>query len=129
MASQCSAEHNPTTVTVNADGVTNVEFQIICVGLHGILEIAVGESGSQNPESYAYTVDGGPPRLLGLSRSVGIPNTAAGPHKVQLLDIPPNCTVLGDNPSLVTVPPGGRGRVVFDVFCNPFPPRGAFGCP
>jgi hypothetical protein len=122
MASQCSAEQNPTTVTVNADGVTNVEFQIICVGLHGILEIAVGDFGSQNPESYAYSVDGGPPRLLGLSLSVGIRNTAAGTHKVQLLDIPPNCTVLGDNPSLVTVPPGGRGRVVFDVFCNPFPP-------
>jgi hypothetical protein len=122
LSSQCSAQQNPTTVSVEVDAVTSVEFQVICVGLHGTLEISTAPSGYQNPEDFALTIDGGPVRRLGSASYFTIANIAAGPHTVQLLDIPPNCTVLGDNPSLVTVPPGGRGRVGFDVFCDPFPP-------
>jgi hypothetical protein len=122
LSSQCSAQGNPQTVSVKADGVTSVEFQVVCIGLHGLLEISSVAFGYQNPENFALTIDGGPTRPLGSVSTFTIANIAAGPHTVQLLDIPPNCTVRGDNPSLVTVPAGGRGRVRFDVFCDPFPP-------
>jgi hypothetical protein len=122
LSSQCSAQQNPTTVTVKADGVTSVEFPVVCIGLHGLLEISSAAFGHQNPENFAFTVDGGPARPLGSVSIFTIANVAAGPHTVQLLDIPPNCTVRGDNPYLVTVPAGGRGQVRFDIFCDPFPP-------
>jgi hypothetical protein len=109
-------------VSVEVDAVTSVEFQVICVGLHGTLEISTAPFGHQNPENFALTIDGGPVRPLGSASYFTIANIAAGQHTVQLLDIPPNCTVRGDNPYLITVPAGGRGQVRFDVFCDPFPP-------
>jgi hypothetical protein len=122
MAAHCMAQGNPRTVSIKAVEITAVDFLVTCVGLRGILEIETVEFGAQNPQGYLFSIDGGRAQRMSAVSFLAISNIAAGPHTVLLSDIPHHCTVLGQNPYRVLVPPEGRGRARFEIFCEPFAP-------
>jgi hypothetical protein len=118
MASHCMAQGNPRTVNIPPVETTAVDFLVTCTGLGGILEIETVAFGAQNPQGYLFSIDGGRAQRLVVS-FLAISNIAAGPHTVLLSDIPHRCAVLGQNPHRVLVPPEGRGRARFEIFCEP----------
>jgi hypothetical protein len=118
MASHCMAQGNPRTVSIPPVETTAVDFLVTCTGLRGILEIETVASGAETPQGYLFSIDGGRPRRI-LVSFLAISNIAAGPHTVLLSDIPHRCTVLGQNPYRVLVPPEGRDRARFEIICGP----------
>jgi hypothetical protein len=121
LAEPCTTQGNPRTVSVRAVEVTQVEFFIICPGGRGILEITTSPLGYQNPGDFAFRVDEGRAMRLpsGATLSLAV---NPGNHAVELMQIPPNCRVLGPNPRPVHIPAGGQRRVNFTIHCDPFAP-------
>ena len=121
LAENCTTQGNPRTVSVTKVDVIQVEFLVLCVAQHGVLEITTIPLGYQNPGDFAFRLDGGTLRRL-PSGSTQIMTINSGDHTVELLQVPPNCRVLGPNPRPVTLPAAGRARVNFSIQCDPFAP-------
>jgi hypothetical protein len=117
----CTADGNPRGVTVRPGQTTTLEFPIVCIGLHGTLEIRTQSFGQWNPTGYSALVDEGSTYRIGPSDLVIIPGMEAGPHQVRLQQVPPNCTLLGENPTTVVVRAGRPQAVMFKVYCDLFP--------
>jgi len=110
---------NPRTVTVPQEGVVETTFSVSCVPLTGNLAITASTTGGDlDPDGYTVSVDGGPGQALPTNGSVGFSDVTAGDRSVLLSGIAPNCSVTGDNPATVTVPPIGTANHTFDVVCT-----------
>ena len=93
-----------------------------------IASIRVSVTTAGNPldhdlDGYTVSIDDGPSKPLGPYRELTIADVAVGSHLIRLGDINSNCTVTGDNPRTVEVPPtrdAGTGvPVAFFVSCAP----------
>ena len=119
VAANCAvAGGNSRTVTVTAGQTAGAVFTITCIGTNGDLEIAAVTTGSNpDPDGYNVSVDAGPGQALGANGTITI-TTAAGDHLVELSGVATNCAVTGDNPQMVTVPPGGTVQTTFVIECT-----------
>jgi TolB protein len=95
---------NPRTVGVSAGDVTTVRFEIQCGTPPGSLEIVIATTGAEpDPDGYLVSVDGAAGVPVGVSGTLSLPQIVAGEHEIRLGGLAPNCSVLGNNPRLVTV--------------------------
>ncbi len=122
LAGNCRLDgDNPRALTVSAGTVAPVTFSVVCEALPastGSLEIVTTTTGpSQDPDGYAFTVDGGSPQPIGVSATVSVAGLAPGSHSIALQGAAANCTITGDNPLVATVTTGGTARVGFSITC------------
>jgi hypothetical protein len=89
----------------------------------GIIHVLVATSGS-GADGFTLIVDGGDPRFVSGDASITFDGLAQGTHTVLLSNVPPNCTVQGDNPRSVLVGADGGATVSFTVSCGPASPTG-----
>src|SRR5436309_2367124 len=96
---------NPRTVAVS-DGATAVTaFVVTCSALAGSLVVTTSTTGeSQDPDGYAFAVDGGTPQSIDVSQTITLTGVAAGSHTVVLSGVAGNCTVANGTSRPVTVP-------------------------
>src|SRR5207302_7584520 len=85
----------------------------------GALKAAAATSGSNLPTGYTVTLDSGQSTSIGINDSVTATGIAAGSHRAALGGVPDNCSVSGDNPRTVAVPPNDTARTTFSVACTP----------
>jgi hypothetical protein len=122
LAGNCRLDgENPRSVTVSAGTVAPVTFSVVCTALPpstGSLDVVTATSGpSQDPDGYAFTVDGGNAQPIGANARVSVAGLAPGSHSIQLQGAAPNCTITGDNPLAATVTAGATARVAFSITC------------
>jgi len=65
------------------------------------------------------TLDSGQSTSIGINDSVTATGIPAGTHRAALGGVPDNCSVSGDNPRTVAVPPNDTARTRFSVACTP----------
>jgi Tol biopolymer transport system component len=120
LQSNCSVVNgsNPRTVTVPGEGTVETTFEVSCVALTGNLNVTASTTGSSlDPDGYTVSVDGGPGESLPTNGSFAFSDVETGDRSLLLTGIAANCTVTGDNPATVTVPPDGAAFHTFDVTC------------
>src|SRR5438046_2743454 len=84
----------------------------------GTLNVTTSTSGtSQDPDGYAFAVDGGTPQAIGLNQTIPLTGVTAASHTVVLSGVAGNCTVTGGTSRTVTVPAGGSVTASFAVTC------------
>jgi len=90
--------------------------------LAGALRITTATTGPLPPSRYVVCIDlnSAGDTCTGGEDSIGVNATLTvsaltGPHLVQLNNVPPNCTVAGDNPRVVQV--SGMTDVPFSITC------------
>jgi Tol biopolymer transport system component len=118
--SNCTiAGDNPRMVTVPQRDTVQTVFEIDCEALTGSLTVSANTTGSDlDDDGYTVSVDGGAPQALATNGQVVFSNMTTGDRSVLLAGIAPNCSVDGDNPATVTVPPEGNASHTFDVTCS-----------
>ncbi len=110
------------TVTVPAGGTGTASFSVSCTALPGSLTVTTSTSGaSQDPDGYAFAVDGGTPQAIGINQTITLTGVAAGSHTVVLSGVAGNCSVSGGTSRTVNVPAGGTGTASFSVSCTALP--------
>ena len=72
-----------------------------------------------DPNGYSVSVDGAPGRLIETNGSVEIGSLDDGTHEAALLDVAPNCSVIGAQPALVTTTSGSTTDLRLTVECSP----------
>jgi hypothetical protein len=83
------------------------------------IDVSTSTSGSDlDPDGYTVTVDGETSQSIATNGSVMFTDRDEGDHTVELSDVASNCTVEGDNPRTVTIPPEGRVSTTFFVSCT-----------
>jgi hypothetical protein len=122
VAANCTVEgENPRTVLVAAGSNATTAFAITCTtppADAGSLRITTTTQGpGQDPDGYAFTIDGGSGQPIGANAQTTVANMAAGSHSVQLSGLSGNCSVAGENPRPVTVASAETGEVSFVVTC------------
>ena len=98
-------------------------------GAIGALRAAAATSGSNPPAGYRVTLDSGHSTSIGINDSVTATGIPAGSHRAALGGVPGNCSVRGDNPRTVAVPPNDTARTTFSVACTPPATQLAFTIP
>jgi preprotein translocase subunit YajC len=120
-------EPNPQAVVVAAGETATLAFTVTCEEpppAAGVLRVSTVTGGAQaDPDGYAFAVDGGPTRRIGVNASETVADVAPGSHRVALSDVAGNCTVQGPNPRTVTVGAGQTTAVEFTITCAAPPPR------
>lgn len=118
IAANCSVTgSNPRTVTVTAEGTTQVTFDVVCTALSGDLTVTTTTTGENiDSDGFMFAVDGGTPQAIGTNESVTI-QVDAGTRSVELTGLASNCTVSDSNPRNVTVPGGGAASADFSITC------------
>src|SRR6059058_6441572 len=86
----------------------------------GALKAAAATSGSNLPTGYTVTLDSGQSTAIGINDSVTATGLPAGSHRAALGGVPDNCSVRGDNPRTVTVPPNDTAHT---TLASPAPRR------
>jgi Tol biopolymer transport system component len=122
LPANCQAqEANPQSVTVTAGASVPVVFSITCAAPPagtGTLVVRTVTTGD-DPDGYQVSVDGAAPQPIASNATIGLPNTPAGPHSVQLSGLDSACVVQGVNPRPITVPAAASATVRFSVTCTP----------
>jgi hypothetical protein len=84
----------------------------------GIIDVNTITNGPEpDADGYSIGLDGVDQGAIGLTASIRLQNVDPGDHHVQLNGVSSNCTVSGQNPRTVTVPPGSVVPVSFQVTC------------
>lgn len=83
----------------------------------GSLEITTTTSGSLPPTGYTYILDGGAEQAIGPNATITVADLEAGPHIVQLAQLPPLCTVRGGSSQTVNIAAGSTAQITFAVTC------------
>jgi WD40-like Beta Propeller Repeat len=110
---------NPRTVTVGADAA-GTRFEITCGLPTGTIIVLTTTAGPRpDLDGYAASLDGGGGQAIGSNATLALAALPLGDHTVQLSGVAPNCTVVGENPRVVTVVTGGPVFVTFQVSCVP----------
>ncbi len=131
VAANCTVTgDNPRSVNVPAGGTGSTLFQVTCASLPpltGTLEVITSTTGTDlDADGYTVAVTGQTSQPIGVNDTVSYPGLTAGDYQVTLQGVAANCTVTGDNPRTVSVPPAGTGSTTFQVACEA-PPRGLTG--
>src|SRR5205807_1468712 len=81
---------------------------------------------SQDPDGYAFAVDGGTPQAIADNQTITLTGVATGSHTIVLSGLAANCTVSGGTSRTVTVTAGQTVTASFTVSCpTPPPPTGS----
>jgi hypothetical protein len=120
VASNCRVNgDNPQTASVPEGGTASVTFSVLCDLTTGSIEVTVEESGTDlDPDGYEVLLDGA------ISKQVASRDTAVytgvnpGDHSLQLSGLADNCTVVGSNPTTITVTAGQVSRHRFAIECT-----------
>lgn len=84
----------------------------------GDLTVTATTTGADlDPDGYTVTVDGSTSQAIGVDGVVTFANLLEGDHAVELGGAAANCTVAGENPRTVTVPPNGAVETAFAIDC------------
>lgn len=123
IAGNCRVQgDNPQTVTINSGAATPAAFAITCEAppaQSGTIQVITATTGTNNdPDGYAFSVDGASSQPIGVNGNVSVSNTATGIHAIQLTGVAPNCTVQGTNPRSATVVAGAPVEVRFAIACS-----------
>jgi hypothetical protein len=123
IAENCTAAgDNPLTTRVTADDTTSVGFRLSCASdpMLGVLLATVSTSGSPlDADGYNLAIDPLPASPTGLNDTVVVADLSAGEHPVRLQGVADHCSVAGENPRTISVPPGDTARTNFEVTCRP----------
>ena len=84
----------------------------------GSIEVTISTTDADIPRSGYLLFLAGPSNTLefvSLNDTVVLSPPILGTYTVQ---VPPNCTVGGDNPRIITVTAGATARATFEVTCS-----------
>jgi len=123
VAANCQVQgDNPRTSAISAGASTTVAFAVTCTAPPanvGTLRIVTATSGAdQDPDGYAFAVDGGATQPIGVNAAATLANVAGGNHSVQFSGLAPNCILEGANPRFVSVATGTTADVSFLITCG-----------
>jgi WD40 repeat protein len=113
---------NPLAVQVTAEDTARVEFRLSCTAepVLGVLLATVSTSGAlPDSDGYELAADPVPPTAAEPNDTIMVTELSAGDHLVRLLGVADRCSVSGENPRRVSVPPGDTARTDFAVTCRP----------
>jgi hypothetical protein len=97
----------------------SVTFEVICLSVHGALEISTLTTGeSLDPDGFEVSIDNGAPRAIGTSASISLPVIAPGEHTVTLSNVASNCTLAAGSSQSVSLSPDEPAAVRFSVTCS-----------
>jgi hypothetical protein len=83
------------------------------------LEVVVATTGENlDPDGYAVRLDGSKNQSVSVNGTVTFSDLTAGSHSVELLDVAGNCSLIGSNPTLVTISSGVRVSLTLAVTCS-----------
>jgi hypothetical protein len=121
VAANCTVSGaNPQTINVAAGQSATAAYAIACVATEpttGTLQVSVSTSGgSQDPDGYTVSVDGGAPLSLTVNGNRTIQNLSAGSHSALLGGVAGNCTVAA-NPQTAAIVAGQTAATSFEVSC------------
>src|SRR5204862_6347189 len=89
----------------------------------GTLNVTTSTSGtSQDPDGYAFAVDGGTPQAIADNQTITLTGVATGSHTIVLSGLAANCTVSGGASRTVTVTASQTVTASFTVSCPTPPP-------
>jgi hypothetical protein len=125
IADNCTVQgDNPRSVTVSADGTTEVPFDVSCTATSGAIEVTVSTSGDQPDQNgYDVTLDGTSTQHVAVTGSVTFTQVPPGTRTLVLGDVAENCTVTGGNSQSVTVTASQTSKITFSVSCPTPPPQ------
>lgn len=84
----------------------------------GTLRVTTATTGTPtDPDGYRVTVDGGEDRAIAINATITVEAIAPGAHSVLLSELSPECTVVGENPRMVTVAAGSMTEITFSISC------------
>ena len=90
----------------------------------GSLTVTASTSGPvPDPDGYTLILDGTATGTQVGNSPVTSSGLLPGNHSVELTGVAGNCQVQGDNPRLVSIPPGVTASVTFNVVCTTPPPN------
>ncbi len=119
LADNCSVADNPRNLTLVGGGTAAMTFAVTCTPTIGSLTITAATTGLPlDADGYGVTVDGVDRGTLQANGSLTLADLAPGPYSVGLSGIAANCTVEGDNPRPVDVPPGQTATLSFTLVCT-----------
>jgi Tol biopolymer transport system component len=111
---------NPRTLGVTFGDVAPAGYDVLCGPTEDMLQVVTSTVGDDmDPEGYTVAVNDTIGRSIGLNDQVSFSDLPPGPHTVELMGVPDNCSVAGDNPRTVTIPPDDRATTTFEVTCAP----------
>jgi Tol biopolymer transport system component len=119
LASNCTADKNPQTVTVEAGATAKVTFNVTCTATAaGSIHVTTTSSGEHlDPNGYSVAVDGGQAKVIGGSDTTTIAGVSAGSHTITLSGVASNCSVTQASTS-VDVTANATAQVTFTVTCG-----------
>lgn len=107
---------NPVNVQVTANERASVSFHVSCAATE--LVVATHITGPPASTSgWTVTLDDAETRSITPNEPV-VFSTTPGLHDVELEGLPDNCTVAGNNPTVVDVAPTGQTQHTFQVQCQ-----------
>jgi Tol biopolymer transport system component len=124
LAQDCAVEGGTFRTLSAVNGTTvSVDFSVTCGSLvspQGSVLVAVTTIGGDlDADGYLIGIDPSIVRAVGSSDQIRIEGIAAGQQLVRLSGVSENCSVQGENPATVDVPPGGEAATSFVVRCWP----------
>lgn len=128
----CSVAGGGSRSVTAVEGTTAaVDFSVTCTapeaGATGALRVTLTTSGVDlDPDGYVVAVDPSESRTVAVSDEVLIEGVLAGQRNVRLSGLAGNCSVEGDNPRSVEIPPAQETALEFAVRCWP-PASGRIG--
>jgi len=107
---------NPVSVQVKANERATVSFHVSCAATE--LIVSTHTTGPPADTSgWTVTLDGAETRSITPNGQVAF-STTPGLHNIELEGLPDNCTVVGNNPTVVDVAPTGQTHHTFEVECQ-----------
>jgi Tol biopolymer transport system component len=116
------AGNNPRSVRVVADDTVGIAFKISCAQevAFGTLLVSVSTTGSAlDPDGYSVVADPALPLNTTLNGVALVEDLSVGDHLVRLSGVADQCSVDGENPRAVAIPPDDTARTTFVVTCWP----------
>ena len=84
----------------------------------GSVEVEVATTGGDlDLDGYVLYLDGTAAADIGTDGTATLEDIVQGQHTAELLELAPNCAVVGENPRPVTVMPDAAASISFDVAC------------
>ena len=125
VANNCSVDDDSKSVTIASGQTATLDFTITCGAIPpttGSIHVTTTTSGdNQDPDGYAFAVDGGQTQAIALNDAKDVPNVSAGLHSVVLSGLASNCRA-DDASKGVGVVPGATANVAFTVTCQAIQP-------